>query len=331
MSYEQHARLHICPIIGGVRIDSITTAHVDQLHAHLARTVGGTTAFKVHMTLNDALNDARRRGHRVTDAVSAVDKPRKSEVHIETLNSGEKDTLLAAAVGNPFEAAYVLSVTLGLRAGECRGLCWADVDLDAGRIKITGNATRGLDGLQVVTAPKTKAGNRTLILPQLCVEALRRTPHNGELIWPGPGGRPWSASSFNTAWKSFCKRNGIRTVTYQALRHTAATLALQAGQPPHVVAFMLGHANVATTLSLYAHVTPVAMGALADAIDAGYGPRLRVIEGSRNGHELASPKESAAIPTEKDCRGRESNSPKLGQNDRKKRRPNSRERPESAT
>src|ERR1039458_8686482 len=27
MSYEQHARLHICPTIGGVRIDSITTAH----------------------------------------------------------------------------------------------------------------------------------------------------------------------------------------------------------------------------------------------------------------------------------------------------------------
>jgi hypothetical protein len=94
---------------------------------------------------------------------------------------------------------------------------------------------------------------------------------------------------------------------------------------------MLGHADVATTLRLYAHVTPVAMEALADAIDAGFGPRLRVIEGSRNGHELANPSESAAIPTEKECRGRESNPPKLAQNDRKKRRLNSRERPGSAT
>jgi integrase len=196
---------------------------------------------------------------------------------------------------------------VGLRAGECRGLRWPDVDLDAGRITITGNATRSLDGLQVVTAPKTKAGNRTLILPQLCIEPLRRTPRNGDLIWPGPGGSPWSASSFYTAWQSFCRGNGIRAVTYHALRHTAATLALQAGQPPHVVAFMLGHADVATTLRLYAHVTPVAMEALADSIDAGFGPRLRVIEGSRNGHELANPSESAAIPTEKECRGRESN------------------------
>jgi hypothetical protein len=42
-------------------------------------------------------------------------------------------------------------------------------------------------------------------------------------------------------------RNGvrIRAVSFHALRHTAAALALEDGQPPHVVAAMLGHASVA--------------------------------------------------------------------------------------
>jgi hypothetical protein len=55
------------------------------------------------------------------------------------------------------------------------------------------------------------------------------------------------------------------------------SLALEDGQPPHVVAAMLGHASVATTLRLYAHVTHASTEALVDAINARYGPRLRVL------------------------------------------------------
>jgi integrase len=184
------------------------------------------------MTLNAALNDARRRGFRVSDAMRAVDKPRKDDVDIETLTAAEKDALLDAARGEAFEAAYALSVTLGLRTDECRGLRWRDVDIDAGRMTISGNATRTLDGHQVVTAPKTRAGKRTLTLPQLCIDALSRTPRRDDLVWPMADGSPWSGSSFNSAWKAFYRRSSLPPVTYHALRHTAATLALQAGQRP---------------------------------------------------------------------------------------------------
>ena len=38
--------------------------------------------------------------------------------------------------------------------------------------------------------------------------------------------------------------------------------------------------TVPRTLSLYAHVTDASQEALVDAIDARYGPRLRVVAGS---------------------------------------------------
>ena len=91
------------------------------------------------------------------------------------------------------------------------------------------------------------------------------------------------SSTFTHHWETMRELAGIRRVNFHALRHTAATLALEDGQPPHVVAAMLGHASVATTLRLYAHVTQVSIDALVDAIDARYGPRLRVVSVSLRG------------------------------------------------
>jgi integrase-like protein len=140
-----------------------------------------------------------------------------------------------------------------------------------------------------------------------------RTPRRGELVWPGPDGDPMPASSFCTRWAAMRRRAGIRPVNFHALRHTAATLALEDGISPHVVSAMLGHASIATTLGVYAHVTHVSLDALTDAINARHHAHvdLRVItsetalfdEGTDEGTEL-----EPRFPSRgNDCRGRESN------------------------
>ena len=54
------------------------------------------------------------------------------------------------------------------------------------------------------------------------------------------------------------KKAGVRRITFHGLRHTCATLLLTAGVPVHVVAQRLGHADVAMTMRVYAHVLPSA-------------------------------------------------------------------------
>ena len=53
-------------------------------------------------------------------------------------------------------------------------------------------------------------------------------------------------------------RDGIDVpeVRLHDLRHTHATVLLQAGEPVHVVSQRLGHASVVVTLTVYAHVLP---------------------------------------------------------------------------
>jgi hypothetical protein len=67
---------------------------------------------------------------------------------------------------------------------------------------------------------------------------------------------------------------------------------------------MLGHASVATTLRLYAHVTHASTEALVDAIDARYGPRLRVLSEEVLAQYWPSETEIGSTAMETECRGR---------------------------
>jgi hypothetical protein len=51
------------------------------------------------------------------------------------------------------------------------------------------------------------------------------------------------------------------------LRHTAASLIIQAGYPPKMLQEIMGHASITTTLDLYGHLYPGDMDRYADRLD----------------------------------------------------------------
>jgi integrase len=57
-------------------------------------------------------------------------------------------------------------------------------------------------------------------------------------------------------YATLIKAAGVKPIKFHGLRHTCATLLLQAGQPVHVVSERLGHAKVSMTMEVYAHVLP---------------------------------------------------------------------------
>jgi integrase len=62
--------------------------------------------------------------------------------------------------------------------------------------------------------------------------------------------------SFSNTFDRLVATAGVPRIRLHDLRHTYATLALHAGMHPVVLAERLGHSSVATTMDLYAHVTP---------------------------------------------------------------------------
>ena len=64
------------------------------------------------------------------------------------------------------------------------------------------------------------------------------------------------------------KRLGLPQRRFHDLRHTFATLAIEAGEDISVVSRALGHASVAITADVYMHVTPAMRDRLAARIEA---------------------------------------------------------------
>ena len=121
------------------------------------------------------------------------------------------------------------------------------------------------DGL-TFAEPKTRASRRAVPLGGSAVEALRchhvaqatermrrgALWQDHDLVFPSAMGTPLDGGNFlrNTHYPLLA-RAGVPRVRFHDLRHTAATLMLEQGTHPKVVAERLGHATVNVTLNVY--------------------------------------------------------------------------------
>jgi integrase len=88
------------------------------------------------------------------------------------------------------------------------------------------------------------------------------------LVFTQENGAALDPESVSRYWRQAVKKSMLPEIRLHDLRHTHATLALQAGIHPKVVSERLGHATVSITLDTYSHAIP-AMQKEAAALIAG--------------------------------------------------------------
>jgi integrase len=131
------------------------------------------------------------------------------------------------------------------------------------------------DGLKALTRPKTTKSIRVVPMVAPLAEALRRhkmtcSPNPFDLVWVGEDDRPIGPREDYEAWDDALSVAELPDVPLHAARHTTATLLLEAGVDPMVIAQILGHVSILTTQQ-YAHVDQTlarqALGKLDGLID----------------------------------------------------------------
>jgi integrase len=276
--YETTVRNSLIPHLPNIRLGALTTSHVEHLNEE---TLGSASlARKARVVLHTAMEYALLT-HRIptNPCHSRVLRLTVTERDWVILDRDETRRLLEAAKTQPqYEALYVLAVTIGARVGELCALRWQDIDLDAGTLKVTGTINRGEDNRLARLTVKTERARRTIRLPDIAVEALRRTPRDeGEtlvghrdLVFKGSGEYLDPSEVTKRHFADVLRAAGLPPMVMHDLRHTAITHMLESNIMPHTVSEIVGHSSAAFTLSRYASVTRGMHEAAVEATNRRY-------------------------------------------------------------
>lgn len=273
--YRDHVALRIVPALGGLRLDKVKVGHVqDAVDRWNASGLAPRTVIATRGVLLGAMGQAVKWQLITTNPVLAVQPPRAERPNLTVPTAPELMALVDAAEGTVWEIAVMLSATTGARRGEVLALRWADIDLDTGRVRITGTLSEGPGGW-TRQDPKTDRGRRSVTLPAFALERLRAERKRTVELMLASGatwdwvchraGEPLDPDEYSKQVKTIAARAGLPpSVRLHDLRHAVATLWLEQGLHPGIASAALGHASPGFTLAVYSHVTD-AMGDKAAA------------------------------------------------------------------
>jgi integrase len=291
-SYRLHVDSYLVPRIGGLKIQTLKPDHLNRAYRELrkqggrnGRSLSDRTVELTHVTIRRALKDAQRWGYVDHNAADAANRPRPRERHeIQAWTAQELGDFLAYVRVNGEQRLYPLWLfiaTTGVRRGEALGLRWQDVNLDNARISIR-QTLLAVRHIPQFGQPKTKKGKRNISLDAFTVKVLRShrkaqaaerlaagsAYEDQDLVFATEVGGVVHPDRITRRFGRLVQKSGLPRVTLHGLRHSYATIALEAGIHPKVVSERLGHSTVSLTLDVYSHIIPALHEEAAERVAA---------------------------------------------------------------
>jgi len=164
---------------------------------------------------------------------------------------GEALRSLEAEGANKSAIAIIRLLTFtGARKGEITGLRWSEVDLERSCLRLG----------------DSKTGAKVIMLgpPALAILSEFNPVEGSTFVFPAESGGG-TFQGTEKVWRKARTRAGLSDVRLHDLRHSFASIALEAGNSLALIGKLLGHADVKTT-SRYAHLADDPLKAAANKI-----------------------------------------------------------------
>ena len=296
---ERGFRLHVYPVFGSRPLGTIQpsairawgrTIHEAGLSASYQRNLFADTASVFNAAVDDKMIAAS------PFAARTVRAPRYVPTKVLPW-SIERRNCFHAAIKDRYKVAVDLGAGCGLRQGEIFGISPEDISHDRTTLHVV-RQVKLVRGRMVFAAPKGEKV-RDVPLPGSVLLALSAHARQYRLVdvtlpWGSPGGRPTTVTLYLTTengealdrhkfngsvWRPAVRKAGIeasRRNGMHVLRHTYASVLLDAGESIKALSLYLGHSDPGFTLRIYTHLMPSSEDRTRRAIDKAFGNELGV-------------------------------------------------------
>ena len=286
MSYERRIYQHIIPALGGIQLDKLTTGDIQGFYTDLKKNgrllrtelygegLSDQTIRGIHTTLHAALNKAVEEKLIFRNPADSCKLPPAKSREMKALTPEEIQRLLIQAKEDGCYELLLLELATGLRRDEILALHWDDLNFRTGALRVERQVHR-VKGELVVSPPKTKAGNRTVLLPAPVLNVLQSYKQTVRSRWMFPSSvkedAPMDPAAVRKRLQTVLERAECKRLRFHDLRHTFATASLEHGMDIKTLSTIIGHMSSTTTLNTYAHITDAMRQNAADKIDRGIG------------------------------------------------------------
>ena len=233
------------------------------------RPLAGTTMLAYHRFISTVLKQAENEMLVPYNAAEKATPPKLKRREVNYFQPAQIAAILDALESEPLKwhmLIHLLIVT-GCRRGEILGLKWSKIDLDAGKLRIDCALLYSKE--RGIYESSTKTGNVRIVgIPSETVQLLREWRkecvmlqlangdrwHDTGYVFIRDDGRPMHPDSIAHWLSKFSERHGLPHINAHAFRHTVASVLIANGTDVVTVSKQLGHLDVSTTESFYAHL-----------------------------------------------------------------------------
>lgn len=280
--YKDKIKNQINPHLGNIQLKALNANTIQNWVNTLYNTQGLSpkTIRNAYLNLHAALEKAVITRMIPSNPCNGVELPKNQKYKASIYTTQEINAMLALAKDTDMYIPLLLVCSVGFRRGELLALKWEHIDFERGIIHIQSNTVIA-DGTVCTKAPKSSAGIRDVTIGSNVLAELKlaRAQYysnklamgagftDSGLVVSQPNGKPFRPESMTQKWERFVKKHGLKHIRFHDLRHSCTTMMVEAGVDLKTVQTRIGHANITTTMNVYAHCTPAMDQSAADKLD----------------------------------------------------------------